>query len=151
MIWLSIISLTIHRYSDEHKYRPAASPVITETLADGRIRLRGANIAGVGIQPTDIPKTPAQLALERKEKEAQALEDAKVKLGLKKKRDKEKEARLRREKMEREGKRQGGEARQAPGGGLAGKMNGGGMGGGMGGKMGAKRGPGGRGGRYGGL
>ncbi|KAF8514008.1 hypothetical protein BU17DRAFT_94886 [Hysterangium stoloniferum] len=30
------------RYSKEHKYRPAASPVITERLEDGRIRLRGA-------------------------------------------------------------------------------------------------------------
>ncbi|KAF8481460.1 hypothetical protein JB92DRAFT_2800349 [Gautieria morchelliformis] len=32
------------RYSREHKYRPAASPIITETLKDGRIRLRGANL-----------------------------------------------------------------------------------------------------------
>ncbi|KAF9045561.1 hypothetical protein BJ165DRAFT_1346668 [Panaeolus papilionaceus] len=30
------------RYSKEHKFRPAASPIITETLKDGRIRLRGA-------------------------------------------------------------------------------------------------------------
>ncbi|KAF8139287.1 hypothetical protein K438DRAFT_1442844, partial [Mycena galopus ATCC 62051] len=30
------------RYSKEHKYRPAASPIITETLKDGRVRLRGA-------------------------------------------------------------------------------------------------------------
>ncbi|KAJ8463463.1 hypothetical protein ONZ45_g17572 [Pleurotus djamor] len=29
------------RYSKEFKYRPAASPIITETLKDGRIRLRG--------------------------------------------------------------------------------------------------------------
>ncbi|KDQ10961.1 hypothetical protein BOTBODRAFT_35729 [Botryobasidium botryosum FD-172 SS1] len=29
------------RYSKEHKYRPAASPIITETLKDGRIRIRG--------------------------------------------------------------------------------------------------------------
>jgi len=29
------------RYSREHKYRPAASPIITETLKDGRIRIRG--------------------------------------------------------------------------------------------------------------
>lgn len=31
-------------YSDKHKYRPAASPVITETLRDGTILLRGAFI-----------------------------------------------------------------------------------------------------------
>ena len=29
------------RYSKEHKFRPAASPVITETLKDGRTRIRG--------------------------------------------------------------------------------------------------------------
>ncbi|KAF7312862.1 hypothetical protein MKEN_00970500 [Mycena kentingensis (nom. inval.)] len=31
-----------NRYSKEHKFRPAASPIITETLKDGRTRLRGA-------------------------------------------------------------------------------------------------------------
>jgi hypothetical protein len=31
-----------YRYSKEHKFRPAASPIITETLKDGRIRIRGA-------------------------------------------------------------------------------------------------------------
>ncbi|CCM06607.1 uncharacterized protein FIBRA_08886 [Fibroporia radiculosa] len=35
------------RYSKEHKYRPAASPIITETLKDGRIRLRGAMPTGL--------------------------------------------------------------------------------------------------------
>ncbi|KAJ7177217.1 hypothetical protein C8R43DRAFT_974544 [Mycena crocata] len=30
------------RYSREFKYRPAASPIITETLKDGRVRVRGA-------------------------------------------------------------------------------------------------------------
>ncbi|KDR66317.1 hypothetical protein GALMADRAFT_81123 [Galerina marginata CBS 339.88] len=39
------------RYSKEHKFRPAASPVITETLKDGRVRLRGALPA-----PTEPPK-----------------------------------------------------------------------------------------------
>jgi len=34
--------LQLFRYSNEFKFRPAASPVITETLKDGRIRLRGA-------------------------------------------------------------------------------------------------------------
>ncbi|OAX37856.1 hypothetical protein K503DRAFT_719148 [Rhizopogon vinicolor AM-OR11-026] len=35
---------TIHadRYSKEFKYRPAASPIITERLKDGVVRLRGA-------------------------------------------------------------------------------------------------------------
>ncbi|KAI9461730.1 hypothetical protein F5148DRAFT_240615 [Russula earlei] len=31
-----------HRYSKEHKYRPAASPIIYEKLKDGRTRVRGA-------------------------------------------------------------------------------------------------------------
>ncbi|KAH9478067.1 hypothetical protein JR316_0010304 [Psilocybe cubensis] len=39
------------RYSKEHKFRPAASPIITETLKDGRIRLRGALP-----EPTNPPK-----------------------------------------------------------------------------------------------
>ncbi|RXW15152.1 hypothetical protein EST38_g10701 [Candolleomyces aberdarensis] len=43
------MTTTTHSYSKEHKYRPAASPVITETLKDGRIRLRGA---------TPPPETP---------------------------------------------------------------------------------------------
>ncbi|KAH9930079.1 uncharacterized protein B0H18DRAFT_995140 [Fomitopsis serialis] len=30
------------RYSAEYKYRPAASPILTEILKDGRTRLRGA-------------------------------------------------------------------------------------------------------------
>ncbi|KAH7333584.1 hypothetical protein B0J17DRAFT_675989 [Rhizoctonia solani] len=29
------------RYSHEYKFRPAASPIITEKLKDGRIRIRG--------------------------------------------------------------------------------------------------------------
>ena len=32
----------LSRYSKEHKFRPAASPIITETLRDGRVRIRGA-------------------------------------------------------------------------------------------------------------
>ncbi|KAJ7064041.1 hypothetical protein C8F01DRAFT_1367463 [Mycena amicta] len=31
-----------NRYSNDFKFRPAASPVITETLKDGRTRVRGA-------------------------------------------------------------------------------------------------------------
>ncbi|KLT42207.1 hypothetical protein CC85DRAFT_228725, partial [Cutaneotrichosporon oleaginosum] len=46
------------RYSDEFKYRPAASPVITEYLKDGRIRLRGATPGGVGVREEDVPLTP---------------------------------------------------------------------------------------------
>ncbi|KAF8274528.1 hypothetical protein EI94DRAFT_1825508 [Lactarius quietus] len=31
-----------HRYSKQHKYRPAASPIVTEILKDGKTRIRGA-------------------------------------------------------------------------------------------------------------
>ncbi|KAL5513643.1 hypothetical protein ACEPAH_4042 [Sanghuangporus vaninii] len=31
-----------NRYSDDYKFRPAASLIVTETLKDGRIRIRGA-------------------------------------------------------------------------------------------------------------
>lgn len=33
---------TADRYSNEHKFRPAASPIITERLPDGRLKVRGA-------------------------------------------------------------------------------------------------------------
>lgn len=36
------LTLLLHRYSKDYKYRPAASPVITERLKDGVVRLRGA-------------------------------------------------------------------------------------------------------------
>lgn len=61
--------------------------MITETLRDGRIRLRGANPAGVGVQATDLPKTPKQLAMEREDREKEALEEAKKQLGLKRRRN----------------------------------------------------------------
>ncbi|ORY26674.1 hypothetical protein BCR39DRAFT_540410 [Naematelia encephala] len=70
------------RYSDEFKYRPAASPVITEYLKDGRMRLRGATIGGVGVREEDIPKTPAQKELETKKRIQEAREAARRKLGL---------------------------------------------------------------------
>jgi hypothetical protein len=40
-----------NRYSKEFKFRPAASPIITETLVDGRIKLRGALP-----EPTSLPQ-----------------------------------------------------------------------------------------------
>ncbi|KAH8990489.1 hypothetical protein EDB92DRAFT_1775181, partial [Lactarius akahatsu] len=51
MFWLSFsLRASMHRgarsdvvhCSQEHKFRPAASPVIIETLKDGRTRIRGA-------------------------------------------------------------------------------------------------------------
>ena len=112
--------------------------MITETLRDGRIRLRGANVAGVGIQATDLPKTAKQIAREKKEIEARALEDAKVKLGLKKnkKRNKEQEKKAHRERMARKNQVEGIPTRPGPGNGLGGKMGGKRAPGGMGGRLG---------------
>ncbi|WWD19547.1 hypothetical protein CI109_104008 [Kwoniella shandongensis] len=72
------------RYSEEFKYRPAASPVITETLSDGRIRIRGASIGAHGVREEDIPLTPAQIALREKQRREEAREKAREKMGLKK-------------------------------------------------------------------
>ncbi|KIK63586.1 hypothetical protein GYMLUDRAFT_71725 [Collybiopsis luxurians FD-317 M1] len=51
-----------NRYSAEHKFRPAASPIITETLKDGRLRIRGA---GPTASSTPTP-TPAKKVKKRK-------------------------------------------------------------------------------------
>ncbi|ESK82180.1 hypothetical protein Moror_14460 [Moniliophthora roreri MCA 2997] len=45
------------RYSKEFKYRPAASPIITETLEDGRIRIRGAEPTKL-TSPEPTPQAP---------------------------------------------------------------------------------------------
>ncbi|AFR96925.1 hypothetical protein J008_04835 [Cryptococcus neoformans] len=71
------------RYSEEFKYRPAASPVITETLSDGRIRIRGASVGGVGVREEDIPLTPAMKAKRDQERREEAREKAREKMGLK--------------------------------------------------------------------
>lgn len=61
-----LIELCLKRYSKEFKFRPAASPVITETLKDGRIRLRGALP-----EPTAQP-TPAVVKKKRGPKAGKA-------------------------------------------------------------------------------
>ncbi|GMK54516.1 hypothetical protein CspeluHIS016_0111020 [Cutaneotrichosporon spelunceum] len=74
------------RYSDEFRYRPAASPVITEYLKDGRIRLRGATPGGVGVRDEDQPQSPGAKAaraanrlLEAEEKAMEQLKESKRK------------------------------------------------------------------------
>jgi len=44
------------RYSKEYRFRPAASPVVTETLKDGRTRLRGALPEQTAITPPPVVK-----------------------------------------------------------------------------------------------
>ncbi|KAI5116876.1 hypothetical protein M0805_009859 [Coniferiporia weirii] len=43
-----------NRYSEDFKFRPAASPIVTESLKDGRVRLRGAQPT-ILTTPTPIP------------------------------------------------------------------------------------------------
>ena len=71
------------RYSDEFKYRPAASPVITDYLKDGRIRLRGASVGGVGVREEDLPTSPEKERAEEKKRLEEAREAAKARMGLK--------------------------------------------------------------------
>lgn len=75
-----IVCRLICRYSDQHRYRPAGSPVITETLKDGRLRIRGANIGGQGVRETDIPKSPAQIEHERQKLKEEAAKVAREKV-----------------------------------------------------------------------
>ncbi|KAJ7092974.1 hypothetical protein B0H15DRAFT_1020992 [Mycena belliarum] len=54
-----------NRYSKQYKYRPAASPIVTETLKDGRLRVRGA---GPTSTATPVPKVQATAATAAKKK-----------------------------------------------------------------------------------
>ncbi|WVF73013.1 hypothetical protein IAT40_007831 [Kwoniella sp. CBS 6097] len=76
------------RYSDEHRYRPASSPVITEYLPGNRIRLRGASIGGVGIKDEDKPLTPQRKAAKEQERREEARNKAREKMGLRVKKKK---------------------------------------------------------------
>jgi hypothetical protein len=75
--------MLMSRYSEEFKYRPAASPVITETLKDGRLRIRGASVGALGVREEDIPETPGEKKAKEEKRRKEAREAAKAKLGLK--------------------------------------------------------------------
>ncbi|KAI9633971.1 uncharacterized protein MKK02DRAFT_38642 [Dioszegia hungarica] len=68
------------RYSEEFKYRPAASPIITETLKDGRLRIRGASLGGTGVREEDVPRSPAQIAHDTKVRVEEARKKAREKV-----------------------------------------------------------------------
>ncbi|KAF5324279.1 hypothetical protein D9619_011212 [Psilocybe cf. subviscida] len=68
------------RYSKEHKYRPAASPIITETLKDGRIRLRGANPPPT---PTPTPVVKKKTKTKKRTGKKKAVKGGKKKAGSK--------------------------------------------------------------------
>ncbi|GLB38877.1 hypothetical protein LshimejAT787_0600390 [Lyophyllum shimeji] len=55
------------RYSKEHKFRPAASPIITETLKDGRIRIRGAGPTATS-EPNPTPNVAKKVKRRAKSK-----------------------------------------------------------------------------------
>jgi hypothetical protein len=98
------------RYSEEFKYRPAESPVITEYLKDGRMRLRGASPGGVGIRPGDIPLTPRQQQAVDRVKREEA--EKKAKEQLKDRKRKRKEERLERKRRTAQAAHARGETRE---------------------------------------
>ena len=66
-------TISIHRYSKEHKFRPAASPIITETLKDGRTRIRGAQPVYVATEtPTPRPTAKAGKRISKTKAKAKA-------------------------------------------------------------------------------
>jgi len=61
------------RYSKEHRFRPAASPIITETLKDGRIRIRGAEpTMSSTATPKPTPKRKRKARSKSRNKKAKA-------------------------------------------------------------------------------
>lgn len=80
----------MYSYSEEHKFRPAASPVITETLRDGRLRIRGASVGAYGVREEDIPESPAEKKAKEDKRRKEARDAAKAKLGLRTRRTKTK-------------------------------------------------------------
>jgi hypothetical protein len=85
-------------YSREHKFRPAASPVITESLSNGKTRLRGAT-------PTNAPELKRRMEEERRAMEKREQERREKKRRERREfeaREKVRKERLRREKVKRE-------------------------------------------------
>ncbi|KAK0475704.1 hypothetical protein IW261DRAFT_453195 [Armillaria novae-zelandiae] len=61
------------RYSDQYKFRPAASPIVTETLKGGGTRLRGANPTATSrATPTPTPTLEKKKRRRRSKRNAQA-------------------------------------------------------------------------------
>jgi len=103
--WSSSVSIHLltPSYSEEHKYRPAASPVITEYLKDGRIRLRGASPGGVGVREEDLPMSKERKAVQEKKRVEEAKAAAAKKL-------KEKRQAIKEKRSARKAKKRGGKA-----------------------------------------
>jgi hypothetical protein len=57
-----------YRYSNEYRFRPAASPVITEQLSDGRTKIRGARHGDHIPVPTPTPTGPRKPQRKKKGK-----------------------------------------------------------------------------------
>ncbi|KAK0199670.1 hypothetical protein DFS33DRAFT_183138 [Desarmillaria ectypa] len=64
------------RYSEEFKFRPAASPIVTETLKGGGMRVRGAN-------PTATARTTPTPTLEKKRRRRRSKRNAQAKAKAK--------------------------------------------------------------------
>ncbi|KAL5536425.1 hypothetical protein ACEPAF_247 [Sanghuangporus sanghuang] len=59
------------RYSESYKFRPAASPIVTETLKDGRIRIRGAEPTARST-PSATPKSKTRKRRARKRRKTKS-------------------------------------------------------------------------------
>lgn len=59
-----ILVLFVCRYSPEHRFRPAASPIITEVLPDGRKKIRGGRHG----DDMPIPKPTGTAAVKKQRK-----------------------------------------------------------------------------------
>ncbi len=75
---LSCSRIDLCRYSDQFKFRPAASPIVTETLKGGGTRLRGAN-------PTATARTTPTPTLEKKKRRRRSKRNAQAKVKAAKK------------------------------------------------------------------
>lgn len=68
LLWHEVQSADVfvpRRYSDQYRFRPAASPIVTETLANGRTRIHGARHG----DQIPLPKPTGTEAIKAKRKE----------------------------------------------------------------------------------
>ncbi|KAK1235516.1 hypothetical protein PQX77_001253 [Marasmius sp. AFHP31] len=65
------------RYSKEFKYRPAASPIVSKTMKDGRLRVRGA-------EPTTSTAPKPAPAVKKKKRSIGAKKEKRAKQRIKK-------------------------------------------------------------------
>ncbi|KAK0476260.1 hypothetical protein EDD18DRAFT_1216171, partial [Armillaria luteobubalina] len=65
------VVLSVPRYSDQYKFRPPASPIVTETLKGGGTRLRGVNRTAT-LRTIPMPMLEKKRSRRRPKRNAQA-------------------------------------------------------------------------------